>query len=221
MEQASTPIRFAGSLLRDRPHICAFFNGQDEARRVLLPFIKEALELGEKTLHTVNPRQREEHIQWLTSAGIDVAARNDNGQIEIRDWTDTHLRNGRFDQEWALAFWEKVRCESKSKGFPLVRFITQMEWVLETDMNLNELLEYEAKANRSWLRKDRPVHPVICVYDLRRFRGDIVMDVMRTHPLIIVGGVLHENPFFVPPEELLCELREREANRPISSLTTV
>jgi hypothetical protein len=23
------------------------------------------------------------------------------------------------------------------------------------------------------------------------------------------GGILHENPFFVPPAEFLCELRER------------
>jgi len=221
MKTDSTPIRFAGSTLWDRPHVCAFFNSQDEAYRVLLPFVKEGLEMGEKALHTVDPRQREEHVRWLNSGGIDVASRHDDGQIEIRDWTDTHLRNGRFDQEWALGFWEKDRCESKSKGFPLVRFVTQMEWVLETDMDLNELLEYEAKANASWLRKDRPAHPVICVYDLRKFRGDVVIDVMRTHPLIIIGGVLHENPFFVPPEELLREVRKRQANRSISSATTL
>lgn len=34
---------------------------------------------------------------------------------------------------------------------------------------------------------------------------------MRTHPMIIIGGVLQENPFFVPPDEFLRELRERRA----------
>jgi hypothetical protein len=34
---------------------------------------------------------------------------------------------------------------------------------------------------------------------------------MRTHPMIIIGGVLQENPFFVPPDEFLRELRERDA----------
>jgi hypothetical protein len=29
--------------------------------------------------------------------------------------------------------------------------------------------------------------------------------------MIVVGGVLHENPFFVPPDEFLKELRERSA----------
>ena len=35
------------------------------------------------------------------------------------------------------------------------------------------------------------------------------MDIMRTHPMIIIGGILQENPFFVPPDEFLRELRER------------
>ena len=35
------------------------------------------------------------------------------------------------------------------------------------------------------------------------------MDVLRTHPVVIIGGILQENPFFVPPDEFLCELRER------------
>ncbi len=114
-----------------------------------------------------------------------------------------------------LAFWGKVGEGARRKGFPLVRFVSQMEWALETDLDLNELLEYEAKANDAWMRQDGPVNPAICVYDLRRFRGDIVMDVMRTHPLVIIGGVLHENPFFVPPDEFLreiCERRDRRSN---------
>jgi hypothetical protein len=37
----------------------------------------------------------------------------------------------------------------------------------------------------------------------------IVVDIMRTHPMIIVGGILQENPFFVPPDEFLRELRQR------------
>jgi hypothetical protein len=37
------------------------------------------------------------------------------------------------------------------------------------------------------------------------------MDIMRTHPMVIVGGLLRENPFFVPPDEFLRELRSRES----------
>ena len=37
---------------------------------------------------------------------------------------------------------------------------------------------------------------------------------MRTHPMVVVGGVLQENPFFVPPDEFLAELRERRPPAP-------
>ncbi len=36
---------------------------------------------------------------------------------------------------------------------------------------------------------------------------------MRTHPMIIIGGVLQENPFFVPPDEFLSELEQRATAR--------
>jgi hypothetical protein len=36
------------------------------------------------------------------------------------------------------------------------------------------------------------------------------MDILRTHPMVIIGGVLQSNPFWVPPEEFLRELRSRE-----------
>jgi hypothetical protein len=35
------------------------------------------------------------------------------------------------------------------------------------------------------------------------------MDILRTHPMVIIGGVLQENPFFVPPDAFLDELQRR------------
>jgi hypothetical protein len=39
-----------------------------------------------------------------------------------------------------------------------------------------------------------------------------VIDIMRTHPMVILGGILQENPFYVPPDEMLKELKERRAD---------
>jgi len=166
------------------------------------------LECGEKAVHTVDPRRREEHIR-LASAGIDVVAVQKNDQLELRDWTNTHLNGGQFNPHKTLGLFEKVVKDAKAKNFPSIRFVTQMEWALEADLDLNELLEYEARANEVWIRQEGPVNPVICTYDLTKFRGDAVVDIMRTHPLVIIGGVLQENPFFVPPDEFLEQLRER------------
>jgi hypothetical protein len=43
------------------------------------------------------------------------------------------------------------------------------------------------------------------------------MDVMRTHPMVILARVLQVNPFFVPPDQYLHELRERRMARQAES----
>jgi hypothetical protein len=125
--EGSRPIRLAGSTFGNQSHICAFFNSPEDAYRVLLPFIKEGLEWGEKAVNTVDPQRRSEHMRRLASAGIDVTAVHKNGQLELREWTDTRLLGGQFDQYKTLALFEKVAREAKEKGFPLIRFVTQME----------------------------------------------------------------------------------------------
>ncbi len=85
-----------------------------------------------------------------------------------------------------------------------------MEWALSDLPGVNDLVEYEARLNHVLPRyKD----PVVCVYNCMKFGSGVVMDIMRAHPLVIVGGLLQENPFFVPPDRLLRELRERAPNR--------
>ncbi|HEV7994864.1 MAG TPA: MEDS domain-containing protein, partial [Stellaceae bacterium] len=71
---------------------------------------------------------------------------------------------------------------------------------------IDSWLEYETRVNNVVAQHD---DPVICTYDLSKFSASVVMDVMRTHPVVIIGDVLQENPFFVPPDQFLLEIRER------------
>jgi len=64
--------------------------------------------------------------------------------------------------------------------------------------------------NDVWRRHE---DAVICTYHLGQFRGDEVIDIMRTHPMVIIGGILQQNPFYVPPGEFLSEFRQRRFRR--------
>jgi hypothetical protein len=75
---------------------------------------------------------------------------------------------------------------------------------------VHDLLEYETRLNYVVPKYD---DPVICTYDLAKFGASVVMDVLRTHPAVIIGALLQENPFFVSPDQLLLELRERHLPR--------
>jgi hypothetical protein len=92
-----------------------------------------------------------------------------------------------------------------------------MEWALLDRPGVQDLVEYESRVNRV-LEKYHA--PVVCAYDLTRFSAAVVVDVMRTHPMVIIGGALHENPFYVPPERLLIEMRERRPLRGVPALAS-
>jgi hypothetical protein len=98
----------------------------------------------------------------------------------------------------------------KADGFGLTRFWSNMEWALEGS-GVETLLEFESRVNRILPNND---DLVVCAYDLTKFGAGVMMDVLRTHPLVIIGGFLHENPFFVPPDEFLLELRARDGSTP-------
>jgi len=207
------PIRLANATLDKHRHVCAFFNNPDEEYRVLLPFIKEGLARGEKAFHVVDPKLRDEHLRRLGSAGIDAAAAEQNGQLELRIWHEVYLRDGRFDQDKMLAFIQEVFEQGRQQGFPLTRLAAHAEWTAEDWPGANDFVEYETRLNYILPRyKDI----VICLYDLTKVSAEYVIDIMRTHPMIIIGGILQENPFFIPPDEFLQELRDREARRKVA-----
>ena len=212
--KAAAPITFAGSQLAETRHVCAFFNSEEEEYRVLLPFIKDGFNCGHKAVHVVNPHQRNEHLQRLIGAGIDPAAAERLGQFELRTNSETYLHEGRFDQDRMLQAFEQIASGNAQGGFPLSRIVCRMDWAAEGQSYINDLIEFEARVNHIWEHHD---DAVICTYHLGKFGGDTVVDVMRTHPMIIIGGILQQNPFFVPPAEFLREIRERRTGRGAST----
>jgi hypothetical protein len=89
-----------------------------------------------------------------------------------------------------------------------------MDWAVEDQSYIDDLVEFESRVNDVWRSHD---DAVICTYQLSKFGGDTVIDIMRTHPMIIIGGLLQRNPFYVPPEEFLREVRQLRALRSPSS----
>ena len=155
--KSDQPIRFAGSVLGAQRHVCAFFNNPDEEYRVLLPFIKEGFGCGQKAFHIVDPTLREEHLRRLASAGIDVAAAEQSGQFELRNWADAYLRDGHFDQDRMLALIQEVLEHGRQQGFPLTRLVAHMEWALEDRPGVDDLVEYETRLNYILPRYKDPV----------------------------------------------------------------
>ena len=204
MGTSAPPVRLGCSYLGSVRHVCAFFSSDEEAYRVLLPFVVEGFERGDKAVHVLRPGQEQDLQPRLRAAGLDPEAAKAKGQLELRCSEETYLQDGRFDQDRMLTAFEAMASGNGGGVFPLSRIVCNMDWAAEAPSTHNDLIEFEARVNEVWERHD---DVVICVYDLKKLSGAMVIDIMRTHPLVLIGEVLQQNPFFVPPEQFLRERR--------------
>ena len=210
MRASDRPVQFADGPLGGQRHICAFFNSIDEEHRVLRSFIRDGIDRGEKGFHVIDPDLQNEHLKRLADAGINVERAIGTGQLEVRPWQEAYLRGDCFNQDAMLALIEEVLQSSAAAGYPLTRLLGHMEWALLDQPGVDDLVEYETRLNYVLPKYD---DPVICAYDLTKFGSSVTVDILRTHPAVIIGGVLQENPFFVPPDQFLLEIRERRSVR--------
>ena len=160
MAQCDNIVTLARATVNCRfSHVCAFFNSREEEFTVLLPFLKEGFDAGDRAVHILDKKHRAERVSTGSNHGTGIA----------RIWAN-------------------------------------MEWALLDFPGVHDILEYELRINDVLPNYDLAT---VCTYDLRRFSASLVMDVLRTHPLVILGGILQDNPFYVPPVEFLRELRSR------------
>lgn len=200
----------AGASLTEHFHVCAFFNSKADEYDVLLPFYAEAHGFGEKTLHLVNPDNVEDHRARLNGYGIHVTELEASGQLEITTWARSYLEeNGKFKRESMLSKLIDARNTAIGNGFPRFRVVGDMNWVFLEGMDFRSILSYEAEVNE-FLAVNK--QPAICVYDIAKLNGAMMMDLLRTHPLTLVNGVVQENPFYIPASQLLEELNSRIAD---------
>jgi hypothetical protein len=201
-------------LLRDRSpieaaeargvHACAFFMSRDEEYATLLPLIQEGIDRGEAAFHVIDPARRVDHLERLSRGGVDVDGLESSQQLEVRSWQETYLVDGHFDPDRML----KLLGEVLSKRPSGVRLVADMSWAIGRGPDVGALVEYEARFNETMPRYG---DTVICTYDSARFAAATMLDILRAHPVVILGGYPQENGLYTSPAVLINELKTRAA----------
>ena len=110
---------------------------------------------------------------------------------------------------------ERGAAQAVRDGFGGLRIFGDMTWALRDVGKLQRLVEYEVEVNR---RIARTPACAVCQYDRTRFSPELLRDVIRAHPLVVVGGRLCRNVHHVPPEELIAPDPGRELDRLLRSI---
>ena len=173
--------------MRGGDHACLIYDSAEQQMAAVLPFIKSGLERGEACLYIANDRSLEEVQQQFRGAGIAVDAEMRRRALTFSQ--NNMLPGGGFEPASMVDALAGRMHEAMGQGFTGFRASGEMTWVLGADCACDQVIEYEALLNERF-----PTSLVgICQYNRKRFEAEVIRDIMRTHPVIVVGDKVCRN----------------------------
>ncbi len=176
-------------------HVCGFYYTEEERDAMLLPFLREGLQSGDKCVAVVDSTRPADVIAAIDGAPTAISS----GQFEIYDSDETYLRTGSFDPDLTIGFWEKRAQGLVDDGeYEFIRLTGELSWLDRAETPREDIVRYETWADHFVTRFPMMI---LCLYDLRRLGSSVLMDLLRTHPKLLMGGLLLENPHHISGDE--------------------
>jgi len=196
--QPPLDLGFGGYTCNWGAHFCGLYETEQERDEVIMGFLGQGMADGDLQLYCPTERSPEDFETKFSAKCPHCASRlRDPNLIRIDSARELYYPDGTFSP-WAMddglnAFYQQTR----GNGAPNIRATAEMVWALEAVPGAEHLMAYESRLNyfiqgKPWIS--------ICLYNLNKFSGKVIMQVLQTHPYIISQGIVTENPFFVDPD---------------------
>jgi hypothetical protein len=188
-------------------HICGVFSGEAERDQVLIPFLQAGLASGDKCICVVDGTAPAQIIATLGPNG-EAAASTVSKQLEVIGASDMYLRSSRFSADEVIGIWKAAISDAMYAGqFDVVRAVEA--WSRRDVIpDMRELLMLEAQMN--W---QLPLYPqvIICLYDIDRFGSGALLNLVMTHPQMLMSGMVINNPYYLTPDKVLAKTVQPDA----------
>lgn len=197
MDEVSRSFGLPGVALREGDHLCGFYRGEAERDAILRPYLAEGLRAGDKCFCIIDASTPDEVVAMFPEAGTEPGRAPSLGVVHT---TQAHLRSGAFDPDLMISFWDETVTEALGRDYSFFRGFAEMTWALREAPGVEKLAVFESKLNEFLPRYPQAI---LCMYDLTRFSGDVIIDMLKTHPRVLLNGSIFDNPYYVSPAEFL------------------
>lgn len=202
-EQEKAALGFGGYQCNWGLHLAGLYETEQERDNIIFGFLKQGFKDGDLQLYCPTERSQEDFISKFSDFCPDCTPMlHDPAHCRLLSMKDLYYPEGVFSpttmDEGLNRFFES----SQQKGFRPIRATAEMVWALEAIPGIEHLMVYESRLNyfipgKPWIS--------ICLYNINKFSGATIMDVLRTHPFSVTGTGINQNPYYMDPDDWLAE----------------
>ena len=198
-------------------HILQLYNKVNEITGVTARLLEVGLASSEKCLFAGSPASVQEIEQALSKAGVDVVAAQEAGQLVCITERDELLVGKRFDPYHLLSTHQTFIAQALREGWKAVRISMDMTWLTNEIANPEQVLKYEAASDAVFTFQNAPIIALMH-YDYSKLPGQLVVEMLKLHPIAVVGKFIKRNPYYLNSEQYLLKILRvnREKNRVVA-----
>ena len=207
-------LEVGGRRERIRPglHVCQFYNQPSEIIQTAVPLLRDGLRGKDKGYFAASAARLEDVRKALRAAHVNVDEVTGSGQLRLVDTRDELLNNGRFDPYFLISTHQALISRSLNEGWQTVRAVFDMSWLCARVATPEHILKYEAAADAVFTFQGRPIVALL-QYNYSELPGELVVELLKLHPMAVVGRFIRRNPYYVNAEEYTVKIIRRGQQR--------
>jgi hypothetical protein len=196
-------------------HICQLYSKVTEIPGVTARLMRVGLSVSEKCLFAAAPAQVNELREELTKLQVNVDGLIESGQLVLHVTPEPFLANGnRFDPYFLLSSHQTFIAQALREGWQAVRISIDMTWLTKNVATPEQILKYEAASDAVFTFQNAPIIALMH-YDYSKLPPNLVVEMLKLHPISVVGKFIRRNPFYLNSEQYMLKILRfnREGSR--------
>lgn len=178
-------------------HIAGLYETIEERDQIINGYFAEGINNGDLQFYCPAEQTAEEFKEKFANyCPACMEQLDDENHFILQSAKELYYPDGTFSPEAMDEGLNNFYRESQKNGKKNVRATAEMVWALGAIPGVEHLMAYEARLNyfipnKPWVS--------ICMYNTTKFPGSVIVNVLKTHPYILNGGVLMQNIHYEDP----------------------
>ena len=177
-------------------HICSMHTSIERRNELLVPYLLNGLVAGHKCVAAVTDPDFSD-LQGRLGSRAEVDRWLGSRQLELLGVDDRVMSPETSSVTKMVEYWESAQSPvADSGGYGCVRYAAEAGWWLPQVSSFSQVLQFESILNRL---SERGSVATLCMYDMSSLDGALIIDLVSTHPKLVIDGVGVGNPAYVSP----------------------